>query len=527
MLTDPSVLRASAAALLARAGHDREVCSQVVRQVSATTFRCRAADVVRQQIALGDALAWTGAYGAEAAAGHLQALADAVEQLRAAMRRERERSGEELQQLIGAAPPGPEADELRRRLTALPPPGDASWAARSAPRVPALPAPVQVPPRPYPASPSGAVAVDLASVRELREGLLVAAGTLSESALGARSAVARAQLLELDAYGLAGSRSSLWLAGLVGVPSPLTRGADEWAAAARELALLEELLAAADRGELTRLLADPRLGRAVDVLRGMRDGRDLAPLLTRDVEWLRDVVPGLDDRLVRESPPRGWSVPSFGWAQALDLSAGVVAAVRQGAQRWHDIADQLSVVLGALKRATKVGTPQMRQRARRIYKAALRNGRAAQRVAGAWDERFARTGRLEPVIDVVTRPVATVSGLRQVPVLSLAMTGYATYGDHADGMSWPGAVAKNVTMTGAGVVAGMGVLALVTAPMWGSVAALGVGAAAGVATGAVLDRYAGGIGSAVQRARTSARTFAAQATGGIARFGKRLTGRPA
>ncbi len=184
--------------------------------------------------------------------------------------------------------------------------------------------------------------------------------------------------------------------------------------------------------------------------------------------------------------PRGPHLPPPGWTDLLDLAHGLVLVPGEAYDRATAVARARGDLARQLKVAARSGTPAERALARKEWRAALRDLRAAR--AAAASHALAHT-RLHPVsgwLRTADGPLAQRLGMaRSVPLVSLALAGVGTGLDVRGGMAPTTAVVKNAAGTGAGIAAGSFATGLAaTAMTGGAVAAAPV--LVGVAAGAVV-----------------------------------------
>ena len=220
----------------------------------------------------------------------------------------------------------------------------------------------------------------------------------------------------------------------------------------------------------------------------------------------------------------GRSLPEPGWNDWVDLANGLVLARGQAHHRAAGLADGLGKLAKDIKAATKLGGPAERAAARKEWKAALAQMRAAQRAA---DAHALRVSRLQPAsgwLGRFSQPLTrSVPVVRHVPGVSVVMTGAGVWVDvgHKD-MDPTLAVVKNTASTAAGMAAGAATTAGVAVLMTGGAVALApvaagvlVGAGVGVVVGWGVEEYGDDVVDAVKDVGTDAADLAGRLWGKI------------
>jgi len=505
VLPDPQVFQEAATVLDAVAGELSGVRERVWGQAQATHWVAPAAQRIAGDLAQDDASVRTGLAELSAAAGHLRRLAEAVVELREAMRRAHDRQVDVLEVDLAAARRDParavDAERLQAQRAALPGPQDPLWSGRvpvpqvPLPGVPAAGRVLLVALGPY----AGVVSVDCPAVRALEQ----LSGVVRAGRGRAAAATGGLPLGALGVYGLPGPAAGVFLAEVTGQGSALARAAEGLAAQGARAVALAGLVAAADTagvGTAQQLLRDPRADRAVQLAALLDAGADPDALWAavgqtseQDLSWLMATVPGLTAELGDQRDDDG--LP-FSWVDVLDGVTGVTGAPAQIAEK----AEVSALSRGRAAREIKpaAGSSQVQRRA---YREAMRSMRASSGEAARWGSRAAAVPGgvvlewLSQPLRVVVPMVDRVPVLRSVPGASVVMTGLGTAVDVQDGMSTEGAVAKNVASTAAGLgaaaattalLAGAAVAATAAAPV---LIAVGVGTAVSFGTGKVIEHY--------------------------------------
>jgi len=522
VLPDPLALRSAASVLAVAADDAGGQCTALAGVLRTVRWSAPLADEVRRQLAQAEAGGLTGSLALTAGAAHLRAVAVAVDDLRRASARLRTAAESDLQAELAAAPPGPAATAARQALVALPDADDPVWAARAdVPAVP-LPLPAVVQPVSVPPSPAGLVAADLDGVRRLAE----SAGVTAEAAwaLCDRTAARTTGLglPALDRYGLAGSRSAAWLAGLT---SPLAAAATGWAQAGRTARLLADLLATADSTH--ELLSDPRLPLALEALAALRAGPDalrdvLDAVAPADRAWLVDVVPGLAGPPAPAPAPAG---PRPGPLDFLDWFNGLWQAPADAAALLRQDVARLARAARALRTTARRLPEALGDVFRRLSRAALDNARRARDSARLLEELTAWLRLPDWLRRATTTPVLDVPVLRHVSRLGGAGTVLGVLLDLRDGVSFPLALAKGVAAlaagaaAGAAAAAGVGVVVGAGPVLAGVLVVLAASAAAGFVASWLVGRYGPALGRealAAGRAFGRAASTAARRTADMA-----------
>lgn len=202
----------------------------------------------------------------------------------------------------------------------------------------------------------------------------------------------------------------------------------------------------------------------------------------------------------------GTSLPRPGWNDWVDLVNGLVLAPGAALERATRVANERGAFAKQIKALTRVGDATARAAARKEWKAALVQMRAAQRAA---DAQALRVTRLQPAsgwLHTASRPLSgTLPVVRHVPVLSVVMTGVGVGVDLDKGMDPGLAVVKNTASTAAGMAAGAATTAAVAALMTGGAVALApvlagvaVGAGVGLVVGWAVEEHGGEVAEVAQ-----------------------------
>lgn len=513
MLPDPLDLRCTASVLATLAEGVRAHCTLLSASVRQVRWAAPLVDDVRRQLAAAIAAGLTGSLALEAGAAHLRGLARAVEDLRTSTARLHAAAEDDLRGQLAAAPAGPGSDALHRALGQLPGPGDPTWARLAGLAPVALPDVLAVRPEPVLPSPPGRVEAELDGVRRVARLAVRTAAVAAAAGDSTRTRTAGLELALLDPYGLAGSRSAIWFAGLSGPASPLGRAAAGWAEAARTSGLLAGLLEAADSGA-GLLLADPRLPLAVAALAALRTGSDALQRLVGDlplaeVAWLADVVPGMAGP-TSPAPARPWwlggPIDWADWSHSMwqlpsDLAEDAQARVDECLRKARDLRLAARDLGGDAAEAS-------RQAARDAITAArpLRERARGLQV-------LARFAHLPAWLRPLVRPIADVPVLRVLSRFGAVVTLVGIAGDVQGGTSVPMALSKAgaaiaatvaVDALGTAALGALVGLTVVTAPAWltvaGAVLVFAATAAAAMAASALMERYGPVAWAGAQRA---------------------------
>jgi len=529
VLPDPLALRSAATALAASADDVRVQEALLSAVLAKVRWAAPLVDDIRRQLAQARADGLSGCLGLVGGAAHLRATAAAIEDLRAATGRLHGAAVTDLQAALAISADGSGADLLRRQAAALPGPQDPSWAARSGVASVAPPELVLIRPDPVVPSPPGFVGVDLPAAGGVGGAGRATARSASSACAGGSSRTAGLDMWLLDAYGLAGSRSAAWLAGLVGPGSALARASDGWASAARTSGLLVDLLTAADSGQ--SLLTDPRLPLALDALEALRTGPQAVHLVLDrlppvDVAWLADVVPGLVGAPGVSPSPEGapwWQPSNLDWVDALN---SLWQLPLQLTERLQDRLVGLVRLARALRSAARPLSGLARTRLRLASLQTMTMARDVQVPAATAAWLAARLRVPSWLRSLTTTPIVDAPVLRHLSRLGVLGTALSLFLDLRSGDGVPMAIAKAAAGIGAvvlvdvllgGIVTG---LVVVGAPVWvtllAGTALLAVSAVAAMAAVAVVARFGPGLVRLAGRAAGGLRSgsvWAARAAG--------------
>lgn len=501
MLPDSHALRGAATIVGSLAGGVNGERSRSWLQARGTLWRAPAAERIKGEISDHDALARTASDELHAAAMHLRRLAEAIDTLRERMRSAHAQHIQALQTELSTARRDPAGSGvttmLQTELGSVAGPDDPYWSTRV--EVPSAPLPTVSGAATIPLATMGpyvGVDIDTAAVRRLGDTV----GALSQHLLAARgrasAAVSALPLAQLDRYGLPGRAAGGFLADVTGSGSSLARAASGYDMDARRTACLAGLVERADEAGLTALdvLGDARAGRAVDLAALLTTGADTdtvwgaaESLSPEDLAWLMSVVPELEAALGAKTDGDG--LP-FTWVDGVDWLTGITGGPRAVA----DSAAAAAAARGVDAKAIKPvhGSTQAQRAA---YREAIRLMRLSRREAARFSAISARVPGNSVLARLNTPIMRATPVLRNIPVLSVLMTGVGTAADVRKGMSPEGAVAKNVTSTAAGLGAAAlttagfvaaGATATAAAPV---LAAVAVGAAVSFGTGKLIEHY--------------------------------------
>lgn len=464
----------------------------------ATHWQAPAAERIAGDLSVSDGRARTAVVDLHAVADHLRRLAEAVDTLRGQMRVEHDRQVTHTTAALRGLTPEQtdERRDLNVRLSTLPGPEDPYWSGQvhgPAVRLPTLPV---VPPTSLvPLGPHVGVSVDVAAVRQLAETV----GGLSQEVSRARERCGPAAALpfwQLDAFGLPGSRTGTLVADVTGATSDLARSGLGFDMQARQAAVLAGIIERADTAHLPRgvLLEDPRLSQAVDLAATLTTGADAKQMWDEvgdvspdDLAWLMTVVPELETSLGAMEDEEG---EVFSKTDYLWFTTALWDLPGQSADQTQGLADQAGRDAKAIK-PIKGSTLAQRQ----AYRAAIREMRSARGTAATVSSVSAKVPGTS-VLKLLNTPLsATKPVLRDIPVLSVVLTGVGIYEDVQGGKSVTHAVVKNVTSTAAGLgatalttslIAGTALAGTAVAPI---VIAVGVGVIVSWGTGKLIDAY--------------------------------------
>lgn len=220
-LPDDEPLRTAATGLRGLATTVEGERASAERQSADLAWISPIADRGRQFWSWGDGYARTGTAELQVAAGLLQRLADAVDELRASMAVAYRQASEDLQAL---ARPDADGDRglpmgvVRAELQSLTAPGDPYWSTVCAvPAVPIPPLPAASPDGAVPPpAPTGVVLTDPTRTRWLAAAWNTASVTIAAGRSRAAVTASALPLPLLDAYGLPGSRAGALLEDVLG-----------------------------------------------------------------------------------------------------------------------------------------------------------------------------------------------------------------------------------------------------------------------------------------------------------------------
>jgi len=346
----------------------------------ATVWVSPAADRARSRWSRADGHAGTAADELRAAAGHLDRLASAVDELRALMAAARRRAQEELQDAARSAASGGQGlpqGVVQAELRGLPPAEDPYWSTQVAvPSAPVPPLPgVRGPGDPGPTAPPGVVVTTPADTRALAgvwhtAGLQVGTGRAS-----AATSASALPLPTLDAYSLPGGRTGTLLEAVLGPAGHAARAATAYESAS------EEAVAAANAIDGLGLVPMGAVGTGESAAQTLLDA--FAALDTAAQGGEPDGVVSLED------------------LQAAAADEGLSAQVRAAAQQMLDDPE----LFGLVQDMDEGATPGLRDG--KIRAAALADFVGVRAATETVYDAFARLVRLSGS----TQDVVTVEGL--------------------------------------------------------------------------------------------------------------------